>query len=213
MPRPPFRHIWTRIVTRRGKLFGAKAAQLTLALSRVHPLVYLLIYLTAIPTFGLLYVFVTPGAFYAPYARYEPGAISDTVQLASSLEAALHRSFDARSGQEFVVGSWKLDLGSVRVDDIRSADGTQLSFRVRLSANGIDELSGVASWAGRLLRRSRSDPLAPPFTALTTLLHTEFQTLISPSMVRHLRRKTQTSSGSFSVRGCSASASWPLRWR
>jgi len=113
--------------------------KLTLALSRVHPLVYLFTFLTAIPAFALSCVFVAPQGFYAPYARYEPSAVSDTLQLASILEGALHRSFDARSGQEFVVGNWKLDLGSLRVDNVHSTDGTKLSFRVSFSADGIDK--------------------------------------------------------------------------
>ena len=107
-----------------------------LTLSRVPPLVYLLLYLFEVPTFALLYVFVASDGFYAPYSRYEPDALLDKVHLASRLETALRRSFDARSGREFVVGKWRLDTSSLRVDDVRSADGTQLSFRVRISANG-----------------------------------------------------------------------------
>ena len=59
------------------------------------------------------------------------------------LEGALHRSFDARTGQEFVVGNWKLDLGSLHVDNVHSTDGTKLSFRVSFSADGIGKLSGA----------------------------------------------------------------------
>jgi len=117
--------------------------KLTLALSRVHPLIYLLTFLTAIPAFAFLYVFVAPQGFYVPYARYEPSAVSDTLQLASILEVALHRSFDTRTGQEFVVGNWKLDLGSLHVDNVHSTDGTKLSFRVSFSADGIGKLSGA----------------------------------------------------------------------
>jgi Ion channel len=117
--------------------------KLTLALSQVHPLVYLLTFLTAIPAFAFLYVFVAPQGFYAPNARYEPSAVSDTLQLASILEGALHRSFDARTGQELVVGNWKLDLGSLRVDNVYSTDGTKLSFRVSFSADGIGTSSGA----------------------------------------------------------------------
>src|ERR1700732_3074989 len=110
--------------------------KITLAVSRVHPGVYLSIYLAAIPAFGLLYFFLAPHGFYAPYARYEPGGIADAEQLASILEAALRRSVDPRADQDFVAGDWKLDLHSLRVDTVNSTDGTQVSFRVRFTANG-----------------------------------------------------------------------------
>jgi hypothetical protein len=111
----------------------------------------LIFYFTAIPIFGLLYVFVAPHGFYAPYARYEPIARLDTAELAAGLEGALRRSFDARSGQEFTVGSWRLDTRSLRVDDIKSSDGTELSFRVRMSAEGIREYSGARQFGWGLV--------------------------------------------------------------
>jgi len=123
--------------------------KLTLALSRVHPLAYLLTFLIAIPSFAFLYFFATPKGFYAPYSRYEPRAVSDTLQLASLIETALHRSLDARPKQESVVGNWKLDPDSVRVDNVNSTDGTNLWFRVSFSADGIGESSGMkrANWS------------------------------------------------------------------
>jgi hypothetical protein len=117
-------------------------SKLNLGISRVPPLVYLAAYLIAVPSFGFLYDTVTPHEFYAPYARLEPGAISDRAHLSKTLEAALRRSFAARRGQQFVAGNWRIDPDSLRVDEIRSLDGTELSFRVRLSADGIGEMSG-----------------------------------------------------------------------
>ena len=121
-------------------------AKLDLTVSQIRPLWFLLIYLIAIPTFGLLYAFATPHGFYEPYARYEAEATSDRTKLESMLEAALHRSFDHRVGEEFVVGTSKLDLdslrNSLRVDNAHSADGTTLSFRVRLTANDIVDFEG-----------------------------------------------------------------------
>src|SRR5258708_267279 len=102
----------------------ALISKLTVTISKVHPLVYLLTYLTAIPTFGVLYDTVATHGFYAPYARHEPSGISDTAQLASHIETALRRSFDARAGQEFVVGNWKLLASTLRVTNVRSTDGT-----------------------------------------------------------------------------------------
>jgi hypothetical protein len=140
-----FRGIAT-VITWLTRLRRAGPARLALALTEVHPLVYLSLYLAAIPTYALLYVYAAPHGFYAPYARYEPSARLDTAEIASALEGALRRSFDARQGREFVVGSWRLDTSSLRVDDIKSPDGTQLSFRVRMSANGIGEFEGARQY-------------------------------------------------------------------
>jgi hypothetical protein len=137
--------------------------KLDVVLSQVRPLWFLLTYLTAIPTFGLLYTFVAPHGFYAPYARYEPAAASDTLQLASTLQAALHRSFDARAGQEFVVGNWRLDLDSLCVDDVKSTDGTQLSFRVRFTANGIGPFEGAQQLGWSIIATVSERPISAVF--------------------------------------------------
>jgi hypothetical protein len=121
-------------------------AKLDLTVSQIRPLWFLLIYLIAIPAFGLLYVFVTPHGFYAPYERYEAEATSDTTKLEAMLEAAIRRSFNHRVGEEFVVGTSRLDLDrlrdSLRVDNAQSTDGTTLSFRVRFTANDIVDFEG-----------------------------------------------------------------------
>lgn len=118
----------------------------TLALSRIHPLIYLLGYLVAIPAFGILYATVTPHGFYAPYARYEPEANTDRDQLALALEKALQRSFDDRPREKLIVGSWKIDPNSLRVTNMTSSDGTQLSFRIRISAEGIGQMAGTRQY-------------------------------------------------------------------
>jgi len=121
-------------------------ARLDAILSEVRPLWFLLLYLIAIPTFGLLYTFAAPHGFYAPHVPDEPEAISDKANLAAMLETALRRSFDHRAEQEFVVGTQKLDLNSLRdslrVDNIASTDGATLSFRVRLAADDIVDFEG-----------------------------------------------------------------------
>lgn len=48
-----------------------------------------------------------------------------------------------RTTDQFVIDDWKLDLDSLRVDDVDSADGTKMSFRVRFSANGTGKLEGA----------------------------------------------------------------------
>jgi hypothetical protein len=123
-------------------------SRLTLSLSRVHPLVYLLMYLIAVPTFGFLYAFIATQGFYAPYARFEPDARSDRLQLTFDLQAALHRSFAERAGREFIVGNWQLDPKVLGVHDLNLTDGTQLSFRVYVLLRGIGELNRkqVVNW-------------------------------------------------------------------
>src|SRR4051812_36274524 len=50
-------------------------------LSSVNPILYIILYLFLIPTFGFVYWFALPYQFYAPYSRAEPAAVSDTEEL------------------------------------------------------------------------------------------------------------------------------------
>jgi hypothetical protein len=124
-------------------------SRLTLALSRVHPLAYLLTFLIAIPAFASLYSIVAPQGFYAPYERYEPRAVSDLRQLDSILEGVLRRSLEAGTGQELALGNWKLDLTSLHVGEVYSADGRKLSFRLSFSAGDVEKPGGTrqARWS------------------------------------------------------------------
>ena len=117
-------------------------------LSKVNPLCYLVIYLSFVPLFGILFATLQPHGFYAPYARYEPEAVSDTEHLAATLKAAIWRSFSVRQEQQFIVDDWQLDLSSLAVDHVQSLDGTQLSFRVKLNAEGIRDVGArQLGWA------------------------------------------------------------------
>src|SRR5262249_32616287 len=115
-------------------------------LSEVRPLWFLLIYLIAIPTFGILYTVAAPHDFYVSSARSDREAASDTANLESMLEAALRRSFAQRAEDEFVVGTQKLSIDalrdSLRVDSAKSSDGIMLSFRIRFSAGDIVDFEG-----------------------------------------------------------------------
>src|SRR5262249_12482425 len=120
--------------------------RLARTLSGVRPLWFLLIYLIAIPTFGVLYTVAAPHDFYVLSARSDRGPAADTVNLESMLEAALRRSFAHRADDEFVVGTQKLSLDalrdSLRVDSAKSSDGITLSFRLRFSAEDIVDFEG-----------------------------------------------------------------------
>jgi hypothetical protein len=112
-------------------------------LSRVYPLIYLVVYLFLIPFFGVIYATTQKTGFYAPYARYEPAAVADTNLLATALKTSIIRSLTAPSSGPIIVDNWQLDLKSLVVNNVTSADGTALNFSVRFTANGIGENLGV----------------------------------------------------------------------
>jgi hypothetical protein len=107
-------------------------------LSRVHPLAYVAIYLVAVPAFGFAYVFFCAHQFYAPYARYEPGAVADRLALASDFRNAIKRSLDGQA--HISVRSqgidWAIDPESVRISNVGSVDGSQVTFTVLVDAGG-----------------------------------------------------------------------------
>lgn len=143
-----------------GKKFSGLPERTFVSLSATHPLYYLALYLFAIPIYALFYVLATPGDFYAPYSKYEPGARTDTTRLSIMLETATRRYMEEQKKIDFIVGKWKLDIASLRVDDIKSNDGTQLSFRVRLNAQGIDELSGIRQYGWAVITTVQERPSA-----------------------------------------------------
>lgn len=68
-----------------GHSIRASATKLLL----VNPLLYLVLYLAAIPSFAAFYAFVLPHDFYAPFAHLEPAAIADQLRLSQILEASM----------------------------------------------------------------------------------------------------------------------------
>jgi len=121
-------------------------AKLNLALSRIAPLWFLLAYLVAIPLYGVLYFVVVPDGFKPLHTRHVTGGTSETKALAHMLEEALQRSFDSDEGVELMIANRNLDLGALRdslvVDNVHVRDGSNLSFRVHLSAIGVFDFEG-----------------------------------------------------------------------
>ena len=115
-----------------------KPLQLAQLLSKIHPLVYLAIYIILIPIYAALYLFITPHGFYAPYAKYESDARMDAAYLASNIKSSIQRTLVRQSRQDFVIGKWKLIPNWLDVDEIESIDGSQITFRIRLGAHGIE---------------------------------------------------------------------------
>ena len=114
--------------------------------TKVHPLFYLLGYLLAIPIYAFLYMLFAAHDFYAPYAKYEPGANQDRIHLARAILAALHQSFTARAGQKFVAGNWELEPDSVKVFNVDSIDGAKVTFTISLQAHGLGQVTGARTY-------------------------------------------------------------------
>ena len=57
--------------------------------TRVHPIWYLILYVSAVPFFALAYYNI-PRGFYAPYAQLEPYGQSDAYQGCSTLSTECH---------------------------------------------------------------------------------------------------------------------------
>jgi Ion channel len=122
--------------------------KLIIGLSRVHPLAYVATYLAAVPAFGLAYAFFCAHQFYAPYARYEPGAVADRLALASDFRDAIRQSLN-RQGHVSVRSQgidWALDPESVRVSNIASVDGSQVTFTVLVNAAGEERFAGAETY-------------------------------------------------------------------
>ena len=85
----------------------------------LSPLLYIFVYVLAIPVFALLYCFALSSSFYAPYAHLEPAATTDIDRIARLINEALHRSVGSR---EVVIQEWKLQ--SFDVINARSSGET-----------------------------------------------------------------------------------------
>ncbi len=115
-------------------------------LSALNPFWFFGAYLLVFVGYGLIYDNVAAHEFYAPFARFEPGANSDKERLIDTLETSLRRSLQTRTSAQLVAGDWKVEPNSVQVDGVRSADGTDLQFQIRVSALGIKEFAGGRSY-------------------------------------------------------------------
>jgi hypothetical protein len=71
----------------------------------MSPLFYGVVYILAIPLFALAYYFTLSSSFYAPYARFEPSAITDLLRIGEIINTALHRALDSR---KITIQGWQL---------------------------------------------------------------------------------------------------------
>src|SRR5471030_1980495 len=105
---------------------------LGLAVSAVHPLLYLLAYLLAIPVFAGLYWIIPPG-FYAPYARLESAGQSDAYEAGVLIQTAIRKAILGRSIQLPSIGqNLKAREDMTDVQRLSSIDSSSVKFELLL---------------------------------------------------------------------------------
>ncbi|HEY4942899.1 MAG TPA: potassium channel family protein [Rhizomicrobium sp.] len=120
------------------------------ALSGTHPLIYLLLYLLAIPVFATVYC-VLPSGIYAPYAHLENGGRDDIKEVQIMLAQAIQRQLRSSGSQkrdvpdrwnlesEFIAGVFDLDSSKISFDlyvmahDRTNAAPGLMQFPVRIT--------------------------------------------------------------------------------
>jgi hypothetical protein len=91
----------------------------------------ILIYFFIIPTFALAFYIQPPGSFYAPYAKFEPSARSDTKAIADAIVHHTYKSLETHPP------GWLIDPSSVRVDHVDAQSVDRFAFEVRLDASRV----------------------------------------------------------------------------
>jgi hypothetical protein len=84
-------------------------------LSDINPLLVIVAYGAIIIVFGAFYWSMPPGAFYAPYVKYEPAAIEQTKRIELTLATAIRRQLDAKGEEYAAPNGWSYGLQTLRV--------------------------------------------------------------------------------------------------
>lgn len=114
-------------------MFDSRLKLGILRISGVPPLVFLLIYLAAIPTFGFVFTVLPPASFYAPYSRYEPSARADANLVAADIYASIERSL-LQTGSRQVDGGWWIDPKELGISEVTIDANHNLGFTVKFTA-------------------------------------------------------------------------------
>jgi hypothetical protein len=113
------------------------------AISSVHPLIYLVTYLLAIPVFASFY-WIIPAGFFAPYARLEYAGQSDAYGAGLIIQQALRRAMARRSIR---VANPDRNLqvreDMIDVQRLTSIDGQSIKFSLLLGLHDQDGLHQV----------------------------------------------------------------------
>jgi hypothetical protein len=121
--------------------------------SAVHPVLYLIAYLLAIPLFAGLYCSL-PFGFLAPYARLEYAGQSDTYEAGLIIQAALRRAMTGRSLEiNDPKDNFKVRTDMIHVQRIASLDGSTVKFDLML---GLFNEKGLVQATIPLLMRAGS---------------------------------------------------------
>ncbi len=103
---------------------------LSAKISGVHPLLYIVLYISAIPVFAGIY-FAIPSGFYAPYARLEYSGQSDAYQTGVLIQTAIRRALHARSSKSSVlVQKLKEKEEMLYVQRLSAMDSSKIKFEV-----------------------------------------------------------------------------------
>lgn len=118
-----------------GEQSGSKRAwRWRLPFSRIHPLVFLAIYLLAVPVFGAIYHAQPPASFYAPNLKYEKPARADANRVAADLYTAIEGGLALPPKAPPTPDSWRVDPRSVGVRDVTVGEDHILHFTVLFKA-------------------------------------------------------------------------------
>ena len=94
-----------------------------------HPLTYLLAYISVIPLFAIIYCHLPWKSFYAPYAKYEPSAYSDSDALRIAISTAVRRQL-GKPKTHLDRLYWSIDPSNLRVGAIEPTDLVTLRTKV-----------------------------------------------------------------------------------
>jgi hypothetical protein len=99
-------------------------------ISSVNPLLFLFLYILAIPAFAGIY-FMIPTGFYAPYARLEYSGQSDANQIGILIQTAIRRALHARSSKSSVIiQKLKVREEMLYVQRLSTIDNNKIKFDV-----------------------------------------------------------------------------------
>lgn len=103
---------------------------LSTKISSVHPLLYIILYISAIPFFAGIY-FAIPSGFYAPYARLEYSGQSDAYRTGVLIQTAIRRALHGRSSKSPVlVQKLKEKEEMLYVQRLSAMDSSKIKFDV-----------------------------------------------------------------------------------
>ncbi len=103
-------------------------------LSRLNPLWFISCYTVTLFLFGCMFYSLPMRSFYAPYARFEPNAYEDGLEVIGDITRALKRP-ERHPYSELGI-EWSIDPQTIHVSRMTNSTLSRLEFNVSFSANG-----------------------------------------------------------------------------